>query len=165
GGEPRRPRGRRGGGGLAGGGGGGAPLAVGAAAAGAPGIRDLFAAILPAAAAEPPPLMANPKAPARAFVLEANLDPGRGPVATVLVDRGILHVSDPVVAGGGWGKVRALFDENGKQVSDAGPSMPVEVLGLDDVPLAGDELRVAPDEQTACAVGAARASRARDAGL
>src|SRR5262252_3792267 len=103
-------------------------------------LDKLLEAILLQADVQDPPLMANPKAPARAFVLEANLDPGRGPVATVLVERGILHVSDPVVAGGGWGKVRALFDENGKQVSDAGPSMPVEVLGLDDVPLAGDEL-------------------------
>ncbi len=76
-----------------------------------------------------------------------------------------LHVSDPVVAGGGWGKVRALFDENGKQVSDAGPSMPVEVLGLDDVPLAGDELRVAPDEKTARTVAEARARRRRAASL
>src|SRR4029450_2687890 len=106
---------------------------------------------------------ANPKAPARAFVLEANLDPGRGPVATVLVERGTLHVSDPVVAGGGWGKVRALFDENAKQVSDAGPSAPVEVLGLDDVPLAGDELRAAPDEKTARTVAEARARRGRAA--
>src|SRR5215471_15920983 len=129
------------------------------------GIPELLDAILLVADVQDPPLTANPKAPARAFVLEANLDPGRGPVATVLVERGILHVSDPVVAGGGWGKVRALFDENGKQVSDAGPSMPVEVLGLDDVPLAGDELRVAPDEKTARTVAEARARRRRAASL
>jgi translation initiation factor IF-2 len=129
------------------------------------GIPELLDAILLVADVQDPPLMANPKAPARAFVLEANLDPGRGPVATVLVERGILHVSDPVVAGGGWGKVRALFDENGKQVSDAGPSAPVEVLGLDDVPLAGDELRVAPDEKTARTVAEARARRRRAASL
>src|SRR5262249_57879565 len=85
------------------------------------GIPELLDAILLVADVQEPPLMANPKAPARAFVLEANLDPGRGPVATVLVDSGILHVSDPVVAGGGWGKVRALFDGHGKQVSAAGP--------------------------------------------
>jgi translation initiation factor IF-2 len=129
------------------------------------GVPELLDAILLVADVQDPPLMANPKAPARAFVLEANLDPGRGPVASVLVERGILHVSDPVVAGGGWGKVRALFDENGKQVPDAGPSMPVEVLGLDDVPLAGDELRVAPDEKTARTVAEARARRRRAAGL
>jgi translation initiation factor IF-2 len=129
------------------------------------GIPELLDAILLVADVQEPPLMANPKAPARAFVLEANLDPGRGPVATVLVERGTLHVGDPVVAGGGWGKVRALFDENGKQVPDAGPSNPVEVLGLDDVPLAGDELRVAPDEKTARTVAEARARRRRAAGL
>ena len=129
------------------------------------GIPELLDAILLVADVQDPPLMANPKAPARAFVLEANLDPGRGPVATVLVERGILHVSDPVVAGGGWGKVRALFDENSKQVADAGPSSPVEVLGLDDVPLAGDELRVAPNEKTARTVAEARARRRRTASL
>jgi translation initiation factor IF-2 len=129
------------------------------------GVPELLDAILLVADVQDPPLMANPKAPGRAFVLEANLDPGRGPVASVLVERGILHVSDPVVAGGGWGKVRALFDENGKQVADAGPSMPVEVLGLDDVPLAGDELRVAPDEKTARTVAEARARRRRAASL
>jgi translation initiation factor IF-2 len=129
------------------------------------GVPELLDAILLVADVQDPPLMANPKAPARAFVLEANLDPGRGPVATVLVERGILHVGDPVVAGGGWGKVRALFDENGKQAADAGPSTPVEVLGLDDVPLAGDELRVAPDEKTARTVAEARARRRRAANL
>jgi translation initiation factor IF-2 len=129
------------------------------------GIPELLDAILLVADVQDPPLMANPKAPARAFVLEANLDPGRGPVASLLVERGILHVSDPVVAGGGWGKVRALFDEHGKQVADAGPSTPVEVLGLDDVPLAGDELRVAPDEKTARTVAEARARRRRAASL
>ncbi|HEY4398805.1 MAG TPA: translation initiation factor IF-2 [Acidimicrobiia bacterium] len=129
------------------------------------GIPELLDAILLVADVQDPPLMANPKAPARAFVLEANLDPGRGPVASVLVERGILHVGDPVVAGGGWGKVRALFDEHGKQVADAGPSTPVEVIGLDDVPLAGDELRVAPDEKTARTVAEARARRRRTASL
>src|SRR6266516_3751324 len=129
------------------------------------GVPELLDAILLVADVQDPPLMANPKAPARSFVLEANLDPGRGPVASVLVEQGILHVGDPVVAGGGWGKVRALFDEHGKQVADAGPSMPVEVLGLDDVPLAGDELRVAPDEKTARTVAEARARRRRAASL
>ena len=129
------------------------------------GVPELLDAILLVADVQDPPLMANPKAPARAFVLEANLDPGRGPVATVLVERGTLHVSDPVVAGGGWGKVRAMFDETGAQVQDAGPSTPAEVLGLDDVPLAGDELRVAPDERTARTVAEARAYRRRAASL
>ena len=78
---------------------------------------------------------------------------------TVLVERGTLRVGDPVVAGGGWGRVRAMFDEHGEQVTEAGPSVPVEVLGLDDVPLAGDELRVAPDEKAARTVAEARSYR------
>jgi translation initiation factor IF-2 len=129
------------------------------------GIPELLDAILLVADVQDPPITANAKAPARAFVLEANLDPGRGPVATGLVERGTLHVSDPVVAGGAWGKVRAMFDERGGQVTEAGPSTPVEVLGLDDVPLAGDELRVAPDERTARTVAEARARRRRAASL
>jgi translation initiation factor IF-2 len=144
---------------------GGDTLVIEASGTEGTGIPELLDAILLVADVQDPPLTANPKAPARAFVLEANLDPGRGPVATVLVERGTLHVSDPVVAGGGWGKVRAMFDENGKQVVDAGPSTPAEVLGLDDVPLAGDELRVAPDEKTARTVAEARARRRRAASL
>lgn len=129
------------------------------------GIDELLDSIILLADVFDPPLAANPKAPARAYVLEANLDQGRGPVATVLVERGTLRVGDPVVAGGGWGKVRAMFDETGAQVTDAGPSTPVEVLGLDDVPLAGDELRVAPDEKTARTVAEARSYRRRTAGM
>jgi translation initiation factor IF-2 len=144
---------------------GGDTLVIEASATEGTGIPELLDAILLVADVQDPPLTANPKAPARAFVLEANLDPGRGPVATVLVERGTLHVGDPVVAGGGWGKVRAMFDENGAVVTEAGPSTPVEVLGLDDVPLAGDELRVAPDERTARTVAEARAHRRRAASL
>jgi translation initiation factor IF-2 len=129
------------------------------------GIDELLESIQLLADLYDPPLAANPKVPARAFVLESNLDQGRGPVATVLVDRGTLRVGDPVVAGGGWGKVRAMFDEAGKQVTEAGPSTPVEVLGLDDVPLAGDELRVAPNEKVARAVAEARSYRRRAANL
>ncbi len=129
------------------------------------GIDELLESIVLVSDLYDPPLAANPKVPARAFVLESNLDQGRGPVATVLVDRGTLRVGDPVVAGGGWGKVRAMFDEAGKQVTEAGPSTPVEVLGLDDVPLAGDELRVAPNEKVARAVAEARGYRRRAANL
>ena len=129
------------------------------------GVEELLDAIILVADLEEPPLAANPKAPARAFVLESNLDPGRGPVVTALIDTGTLRVGDPVVAGGGWGKVRALFDEHGNSVIEAGPSMPVEVLGLDDVPLAGDELRVAPDDKTARIVAEARARRRRAVNL
>ena len=103
------------------------------------GVDELLESILLVAEVEDA-RRANPKVPARAFVLESNLDQGRGPVVTALVERGTLRVGDPIVAGGAWGKVRAMFDENGQQVSEAGPSTPVEVLGLDDVPLAGDEL-------------------------
>jgi translation initiation factor IF-2 len=108
---------------------------------------------------------ANPQAPARAFVLESNLDPGRGPVVTALVERGTLRVGEAIVAGGGWGRVRAMFDDHGQPVQEAGPSMPIEVLGLDDVPLAGDELRVAPDEKVARTVAEARSWRRRKANL
>ena len=127
------------------------------------GVDELLESILLVAEVEE--LTANPKAPARALVLESNLDPGRGPVVTALVERGTIRVGDPVVAGGSWGKVRGLFDENGKQVVEAGPSVPVEVLGLDGVPLAGDDLRVAPDEKTARTVAEARANRRRAASL
>ncbi len=127
------------------------------------GVDELLEALVLVAEVEE--LTANPKVLARAIVLESNLDPGRGPVVTALVDRGTLRVGDPIVAGGAWGRVRAMFDENGQQVSEAGPSVPVEVLGLDDVPLAGDELRVAPDEKTARTVAEARARRRRAASL
>ncbi len=125
------------------------------------GVDELLESILLVSDLYDPPLGADPDVPARAFVLESNLDQGRGPVATVLVERGTLHVGDPVVAGGGWGKVRALFDDTGQQVKEAGPSTPVEVLGLDDVPLAGDELRVAPTEKIARTVAEARSRRRR----
>ncbi|MGH9025543.1 MAG: translation initiation factor IF-2, partial [Acidimicrobiia bacterium] len=89
----------------------------------------------------------------------------RGPVVTALVERGPLRVGDPVVAGGAWGRVRAMFDDQGESVTEAGPSVPVEVLGLDDVPLAGDELRAARDDKTARVVAEARARRRRAASL
>jgi translation initiation factor IF-2 len=127
------------------------------------GIDDLLEAILLVADVED--LRANPKAPVRGLVLEANLDPGRGPVATVLVEKGTLRVSDPIVAGHAWGRVRAMLDENGQQVTEAGPSVPVQVLGFDEVPYAGDEMRVAPDDRTARVVAESRARRRRAAGL
>ena len=127
------------------------------------GVQELLDSLLLVAEVEE--LVANPKVPARALVLESNLDQGRGPVVTAIVERGTLRVGDPIVAGGAWGKVRAMFDEHSQPVSEAGPSVPVEVLGLDDVPLAGDELRVAPDEKTARTVAEARAFRRRTANL
>ena len=106
-------------------------------------------------------LTANPTGRAKGIVLEANLDIGRGPVATVLVDKGTLKVGDPIVAGAAWGRVRALINDRGEQVKEAGPSTPVQVLGLSSVPLAGDEFRSAPDEKTARLVGEAREQRFR----
>ncbi len=91
-------------------------------------------------------LKANPERPAEATVVEAKLDKGRGPLATVLVQRGTLRVGDVFVAGAIAGKVRALVDDHGRQVKEAGPSFPVEVLGLAAVPLAGDPLTVVENE-------------------
>jgi translation initiation factor IF-2 len=116
-------------------------------------------------------LRATPDGRATGTVLEAHLDVGRGPVATVLVERGTLRVGDPMVAGPAWGRVRALINDHGEQIKEAPPSTPVQVLGLSDVALAGDEFVVAPDERTARAVADTRerwrreAGRARDASV
>jgi len=104
-------------------------------------------------------LVANPVRPAKAYVLESFLDQGRGPVVTALVEEGTLRIGDTIVAGPAWGRVRAMFDERGDSVDEAGPSVPVQVLGLDDVPLAGDELRVAPSDKVARTVAEARSHR------
>ena len=98
-------------------------------------------------------------------MLEANLDVGRGPVATVLVESGTLRVGDPIVAGAAWGRVRALIDDKGDNIKEALPSMPVQVLGLSDVPDAGDEFRVTADDKTARTVAETREQRYRYAGL
>jgi len=116
-------------------------------------------------------LRSDPDGRARGVVLEAHLDMGRGPVATILVQRGTLRVGDPLVAGPAWGRVRALINDRGEQVKEAGPSSPVEVLGLSDVAQAGDDFVVAPDERKAKSVAETRerwvreASRARDASV
>ncbi|CAB4562094.1 unannotated protein [freshwater metagenome] len=123
------------------------------------GVDDLLEQLLVVAELEE--LTANPTGRAKGVVLEANLDTGRGPVATILIDKGTLKVGDPIVAGAAWGRVRAMIDSAGKQVKEAGPSTPVQVLGLSSVPNAGDEFRVAPDEKTARTVGEAREQRAR----
>ena len=133
------------------------------------GIDELLENVLVVAELED--LRANPDGRATGIVLEAHLDVGRGPVATVLVQRGTLNVGDPLVAGPAWGRVRALIDDHGEQVKEAGPSMPVLVLGLDEVAGAGDMFVVAPDEKKARAVAEARehihrdANRARDASV
>ena len=123
------------------------------------GIDDLLEQLVLVADVEE--LTANPEGRAKGVVLEANLDVGRGPVATVLVDKGTLAVGDPIVAGAAWGSVRALIDDLGEQVKEAGPSTPVQVLGLSTVPGAGDEFRVAPDLKTAKTVAEAREQRQR----
>ena len=88
--------------------------------------------------AEVKELKANPNRRARGLVIEAQLDKGRGPVATVLVQKGTLHVGDFIAAGASSGKVRAMMDDKGRRVKEAGPSTPVEILGLNDVPNAGE---------------------------
>ncbi len=123
------------------------------------GVDELLENVLVVADLEE--LQANPTGRARGTVLESNLDPGRGPVATVLVQRGTLEVGDPMVAGPAWGRVRALLDEHGNQVKTAGPSTPVQVLGLSEVAEAGDEFVIAPDDKTARRVGETRGTYAR----
>ncbi|HEY5721600.1 MAG TPA: translation initiation factor IF-2 [Allosphingosinicella sp.] len=103
-------------------------------------------------------LKANPDRPAEATVVEAKLDKGRGPLATVLVQRGTLRVGDIFVAGAASGKVRAMIDDKGRQVKEAGPSLPVEVLGLSAVPSAGDPFSVVENEARAREVAAYRQS-------
>ena len=100
------------------------------------GIDDLMEMIL--LTAEVMELKANPNRRARGLVIEAELDKGKGPVATVLVQKGTLRVGDPVAAGSAYGKVRAMMDDKGRRVKEAGPSTPVEILGLNDVPNAGE---------------------------
>ena len=94
-------------------------------------------------------LKANPSRSAEGFVIEAKLERGRGPVGTLLVQRGTLHVGDIVVAGMAWGRVRALLDDKGEALKDAGPSVPVEVLGFDSAPEAGDQFAVVESEARA----------------
>ena len=107
-------------------------------------------------------LKANPTRPAEGTVIEARLDRGRGPVATVLVQRGSLKVGDIIVAGSEWGRVRALIDDKGTNTQIAGPSAPVEVLGFSGAPEAGDRVAVVPDEARAREVTEYRARQKRD---
>ena len=108
-------------------------------------------------------LKANPNKPARGTVLEAKLDPKRGPVATLLVQDGTLRVGDALVAGLHWGKVRAMINEWGERLKEAGPSTPVEVLGLSDVPLAGEPFFVVENEKVARKISEERKERAKEA--
>ncbi len=126
---------------------GGDTVCVPVSAATGQGIDDLLEAIL--LVAEISELKANPDRPASAVVIEAELDSSRGPVATVLVQRGTLHQGDAVVVGETSGKVRAMMDDHGRRIKSAGPSTPVVILGLEAVPEAGDRLRAVADEKLA----------------
>ena len=108
-------------------------------------------------------LKANPDRPAEGAIVEAKLDKGRGPVATVLVEKGTIRVGDIVVAGGEWGRVRALVNDQGKTVQSAGPSEPVEVLGLQGTPEAGDELVVVESDARAREIADFRTRKRREA--
>ncbi len=122
------------------------------------GLDELIEKIL--LQAELMELKANPDRPAEATVIEAKLDKGKGPLATVLVNRGTLKTGDILVVGTESGRVRAMIDDKGKQVKEAGPSLPVEVLGLGGVPMAGDTLTVVESEQRAREVSAYRQEQA-----
>ena len=111
------------------------------------GINDLLENVL--LVAEVKELKANPNRRARGLVIESKLDRGRGPVATVLVQNGTLHQGDYVIVGNAVGRVRIMIDDKGKTIKTAGPSVPVEIVGLDDVPQAGDELNAVEDERMA----------------
>ncbi|HYZ88909.1 MAG TPA: translation initiation factor IF-2, partial [Myxococcales bacterium] len=127
------------------------------------GLEKLLEAIL--LQAEVLELKANPMRPAKGTVIEAKLEKGRGPVATVLVQDGTLHVGDPIVTGVHSGHVRAMMNEHGEQVDDVPPGFPVEVLGLDGVPTAGDEFNVVADEAAAAVIAQHRALKAREKDL
>jgi len=120
------------------------------------GIDDLLETLLLVADVQDPPIAAAYDGRAAGVVLEARLDVGRGPVATVLVQRGTLKIGEPLVAGAAWGRVRALINDRGQNVTEAGPSMPVQVLGLSEVADAGDTFVVAPDEKVAKSVAETR---------
>jgi translation initiation factor IF-2 len=108
-------------------------------------------------------LRANPEAPARGVVIEAHLDKGRGPVATALVKRGTLRLGDILIAGAAWTKIRAMLDEDGTQVKEAKPGEPVQVLGWQSVPQAGDDFRAVSDEREARTITSLREHHKREA--
>ncbi len=118
------------------------------------GIDDLLDQLIVVAELED--LRADPADRAQGVVLESNLDTGRGPVATVLVQEGTLRVGDPMVSGAAWGRVRALINDKGENVKEAGPSTPVQVLGLSEVAEAGDDFVIAPSEKVASKVADTR---------
>lgn len=126
---------------------GGSTICVPVSAVTKDGIEQLLEMIV--LVSEMKELKANPNRTARGVIVEAQLNKGRGPVATVLVQNGTLNVGDPVVAGCAYGKIRAMTDDKGRRVKKAGPSTPVEVIGLSEVPVAGDAFYVASNEKQA----------------
>jgi translation initiation factor IF-2 len=127
------------------------------------GVDDLLEAVL--LQAEVLELKATPSAPGRGVVVESRLDKGRGPVATVLVQDGTLRQGDMVLIGSNYGRIRAMLDENGKAIKEAGPSIPVEILGLDGTPEAGDDMSVLADEKKAREVALFRQGKFREVKL
>jgi translation initiation factor IF-2 len=126
-------------------------------------LEDLLESIVLLAEVEE--YTANPDVPASGVVIESKLDPGRGPVVTVLVQRGTLQVGDAIVAGAHWGRVRAMSDFHGERVNEAGPSEPVEVLGFDSVPDAGENTRVVENDRKARQLANERAQRLKTEAL
>jgi translation initiation factor IF-2 len=127
------------------------------------GLDDLLDTIQVVAELEE--LKANPDAEASGTVIESKLDPGRGPVVTILIGRGTLHVGDAVVAGAHWGRVRAMSDFTGERIKAASPGQPVEVLGFDGVPEAGEHVRVVENERRARQLATERAQRLKTEAL
>ena len=127
------------------------------------GIDELLENVL--LQAEVLELKAAVDAPAKGIVIEARLDKGRGPVATILIQSGTLHRGDVVLAGSSYGRVRAMLDENGKPIQSAGPSIPVEIQGLTEVPAAGDEMMSLADERRAREIALFRQGKFRDVKL
>ncbi|WCK52854.1 translation initiation factor IF-2 [Aneurinibacillus sp. Ricciae_BoGa-3] len=127
------------------------------------GLDDILEMIL--LVAEVQELKANPNKRARGTVIEAELDRGRGPVATILVQTGTLKIGDPIVVGTAFGRIRAMVNDKGRRVKEAGPSTPIEITGLNDVPQAGDQFMVFDDEKTARQIGESRSSKRRESEL
>lgn len=124
------------------------------------GIDTLLEMVL--ITAEMQELKANPKRKAKGTVIEAKLDKGRGPVATLLVQNGTLNTGDSIIVGSTYGRIRAMLDDKGKKIKTAGPSIPVEILGLSEVPAAGDRFNVVKDEKTARNMADTRKEKLRE---
>jgi translation initiation factor IF-2 len=139
---------------------GGQTIAVPISAKKGIGIEELLEMVL--LVADLADLRANPKLPARGIILESKMDPKRGAVATVLIQNGTLRVGDVFVAGATWGRVRAMFNDRGQRVQEAPPSTPVEVLGFEDLPQAGDTFQVLRDETKARRIAQLRREKVRE---